>query len=137
MARMIPPEIPAAIRSDPRRSAEIRVFEALKAQLPEDFTVYYSRPWRSRMPNGAMLDGEADFVVASSTWGILVIEVKGGIIDRDGATDRWTSKEVRVLVLSMKYETQSPKYVDRSTCSWSGLSNIPGSQDVTSTLLTR
>ncbi|MGC2660643.1 MAG: NERD domain-containing protein [Bryobacteraceae bacterium] len=93
MARMIPPEIPAVIQKDSRRSAEIRVFEALKAQLPDDFTVYYSRPWRSRMPNGAMLDGEADFVVASSTWGILIIEVKGGIIDRDGATDRWTSTD--------------------------------------------
>jgi len=90
---MIPPEIPAAIRSDSRRSAEIRVFEALKAQLPEDFTVYYSRPWRSRMPNGAIFDGEADFVLASSTWGILVIEVKGGVIDREGETDRWTSTD--------------------------------------------
>jgi hypothetical protein len=93
MAQMIPPEIPQRIRDDPRRTAEIRVYEALRRQLPDDFRVYYSRPWRARLPDGAVLDGEADFVIASSEWGILVVEVKGGRIDRDGATDHWTSTD--------------------------------------------
>jgi hypothetical protein len=114
MARMIPPNIPEAIRSDSRRSAEVRVFEALKAQLPDEFTVYYSRPWRSRMPGGATVDGEADFVIASIAWGILVIEVKGGVIDRDGMTDCWTSTDragVRHLIRNPVAQARQSKYV--------------------------
>lgn len=90
---MIPPELPQSARDDPRRTAEIKVYEALREQLPNEFRVYYSRPWRARQPDGTVLEGEADFVIASSEWGILVVEVKGGRIDRDGSTDHWTSTD--------------------------------------------
>lgn len=93
MARMIPPEMPLDILEDPKRSAEVRVYRALQTQLPESFTVYYSRPWRKRLPSGNVVEGEADFVVASADWGVLVVEVKGGSVARDGPRDRWTSTD--------------------------------------------
>lgn len=111
---MIPPEIPEAIRSDPKRSAEVRVFEALHSQLPDEFTVYYSRPWKSRMASGASIDGEADFVIVSSGWGILVVEVKGGIIHREGAMDRWYSFDragVKHQIRNPVAQVRQSKYV--------------------------
>jgi len=41
----------------------------------------------------AIKSGEADFVIASLDWGILIVEVKGGRIARDGHSDRWTSTD--------------------------------------------
>jgi hypothetical protein len=109
MARMIPPEIPEPIRSDPKRSAEIRVYSELDKQLPDSFTVYYSRPWRQRLGNGSVVDGEADFVIASPDWGILVIEVKGGRVARDGRADRWTSTDRNDEVHSIKNPVQQAR----------------------------
>jgi hypothetical protein len=41
---MWPRILPAGIRAESRRAAEIRVFDALAAQLGPDWTVFYSRP---------------------------------------------------------------------------------------------
>lgn len=93
MARMFPIRIPFHVAADPFRSTEIDVFNSLASQLSDDYTVFYSRPWLGLTPLGVEVDGEADFVVTHATFGLLTIEVKGGRISYDAATDAWKSKD--------------------------------------------
>lgn len=92
MAVMFPSQIPAEIARDPKRRAEISVYERLKNQLGDAFHVFYSSPWLGTRPDGAEVDGEADFLVAHETLGILAIEVKGGGIRID-SDNKWTSTD--------------------------------------------
>jgi len=83
---------PGAVQWTPERDAERQVYEACRDQLSNDYTVFYSAKWQwpergSRVPR----DGEADFVIAHPTYGVLVLEVKGGRISYDPLTNRWTS----------------------------------------------
>lgn len=93
MARIFPATLPTYIRSNPLRSAECRVFDKLDAQLPDTYTVFYSRPWLGLTPDGREIDGEADFVVAHAEHGLLTLEVKGGRVARNTTQDRWTSRD--------------------------------------------
>lgn len=90
---MWPRVLPAAVRAESRRAAEIRVFDALAAQLGPNWTVFYSRPWLGETASGAEIDGESDFVVAHPDHGVLFIEVKGGAISYDPTEDRWVSRD--------------------------------------------
>jgi len=95
MARMVPPTVPGWVREDPSRRAELKVYEALERQFPDSFVGYYGRTWWDFQSSGKPQLGEADFVVAAPEWGILIIEVKGGRIDRDGVRNIWTSTDRR------------------------------------------
>src|SRR5690606_12578801 len=76
--RMIPAMLPAEIRADPKRSAEVQVFDRLRDDpMLAGFTVFYSCEWIGAH-DGLLKDGEADFVLAHPAIGFLVIEVKGG-----------------------------------------------------------
>ena len=90
---MVPPAVPGWVREEPTRRAELNVYQALERQLPESFVAYYGRTWWDFQTRGRAQMGEADFVVAGPEWGILVIEVKGGRIARDGIRDIWTSTD--------------------------------------------
>jgi len=85
MARMFP-EVAA---EDLEHSSEAPVYEALRDGLPDDFIVLHSYPWlRPWRDEGALSEGEADFVVLHPERGLLVLEVKGGEnIRHDGR--RW------------------------------------------------
>ncbi|WP_428939249.1 NERD domain-containing protein [Fontivita pretiosa] len=93
MAQMFPRSLPQKLLCDPKRSAEVQVYEALRDQLPARFHVFYSFSWVSKRPGGRALDGEADFVIADPDRGILVLEVKGGRIGYDGACGKWTTTD--------------------------------------------
>lgn len=93
MARMFPTPLPAKAEEDPFRSAERRVYEALAATLPKSTTVFYGAAWLGRRADRAPVDGEADFIVAHPDDGLLVLEVKGGGIARDGGTGQWSSRD--------------------------------------------
>lgn len=93
MATMWPRRLPASILGESRRAAEIRVFDALAAQLGDAWSVFYSRPWLGETASGGEIDGECDFVVAHPEHGLLCIEVKGGAISYDPAEDRWQSTD--------------------------------------------
>lgn len=90
--RAFPAELPQSVRANPLRSAECKVFDRLKL-LPSTYTVFYSRPWLGLTPDGREVDGEADFVIAHPESGILTIEVKGGSVARNSATEEWTSTD--------------------------------------------
>jgi hypothetical protein len=74
MARMFPPTVPAGT---PR--SERIVFRALSG-LDDDWVVFHSVAWQG-VRHGRQGDGEADFVLAHASYGITVVEVKGGSID--------------------------------------------------------
>ena len=92
MATMFPSGLPPAILKEPRRQAEVDVFDAFRDQLDDAYHVFYSSPWLGTKPDGSEVDGEADFVVAHPELGILTIEVKGGGISID-ADNEWTSTD--------------------------------------------
>ncbi|TWT80638.1 DNA helicase IV [Planctomycetes bacterium CA13] len=54
------------------------VYRALKEQLGNDFVVLHSYPWLRPDRDGALREGEADFIVLHQNKGMLVLEVKGG-----------------------------------------------------------
>ena len=93
MANCIPTEIPNWVLQDERRSAEIKVFEKCATELPDDWHVFYSRPWWGLNERGGEKDGEADFILAHPELGILFLEVKGGQISYDEQKDQWASTD--------------------------------------------
>ncbi len=75
MARMIPNVNPSQLE----HGAEVPVYVALRDQLSDEFAVLHSYPWlRPWRAEGALAEGETDFVVLHRRLGLLVLEVKGG-----------------------------------------------------------
>lgn len=58
-------------------ASERIVYDELKKQLPDSFSVFYSVEW-SRVKNGKMEKSEADFIITHPDYGFLCLEVKGG-----------------------------------------------------------
>ena len=92
MARLVPQVDPAQIDLDPER----RVAEALCEQLPNSVIVFHSYPWlrpeRELNRPGSrnvLREGEADFVIVHPRYGIMVVEVKGGHLKYDPASQSW------------------------------------------------
>lgn len=90
MPRMRPELTDEQLRALPSR-AEARVYEALRAQLPDDALVIHSVRWLYRTRRGTVSEGEGDFTVFLPQSGFLTIEVKGGGIALDGRTGAWSS----------------------------------------------
>lgn len=89
MAKMYP-DVPSG---ELEHKSEALVYVALRDQLAEDYAVLHSYPWLRPWRGGALLEGEADFVVVHPQRGILVLEVKGGEgIWHDGL--RWFRKSL-------------------------------------------
>jgi hypothetical protein len=86
---MIPAILPAEIRAEPKRSAEVQVYDRLRDDpMLSGFTVFYSCEWIGAH-DGLLKDGEADFVLVHPSIGYLVIEVKGGRVSRRVADGKW------------------------------------------------
>lgn len=92
MARMIP-ELSRDRVAQFKSRAEARFYEACTAQLSDQTVVFHSVGWLYRDKSGRVREGEADFTIVSPSWGILVVEVKGGGIAFDGATGSWFSTD--------------------------------------------
>lgn len=84
MARMVPfPALPTKSR------AERRLYQELLQQLDDAYVCYHSVDWLLAGRHGPD-EGEADFVIAHPEDGLLVLEVKGGGLEADPTTGRWT-----------------------------------------------
>ena len=59
-------------------TSERPVFEALRDQLDSKYTIVHSYPWIRSWRDGALSEGEADFVITHPNKGLLILEVKGG-----------------------------------------------------------
>ncbi|MFW6116266.1 MAG: ATP-binding domain-containing protein [bacterium] len=102
MARVYPEELPESVLRNPRRSGERKTYEAL-GNLGSGFRVFYSVAWQARRyDTDAPQDGEADFVIAHPDLGVLVLDVKGGVIDFDAKTGKWTSTDRHGEVYELK-----------------------------------
>ena len=94
MVKVYPEALPNRVRNEPKRSAEVRLYDELRQQLPAGWIVFYSVAWLGRTwENGSPQDGEADFIVAHPKHGVLLIEVKGGRISYSGARRQWVSTD--------------------------------------------
>ena len=94
MVKVYPEALPNRVRNEPKRSAEICLYDELRQQLPDNWIVFYSVAWLGRTwENGNPQDGEADFIVAHPKHGVLLIEVKGGRISYSGARRQWISTD--------------------------------------------
>jgi len=87
MAKIFPEHLPETILSDPKRKAEIIMYDALST-MESRFSVFYSVAWQARR-DGITRDGEADFVIVHPDWGILILEVKGGGVEYHADTREW------------------------------------------------
>ena len=68
--------------------AEKKVFEALKT-VADRYDVFYSRKFVGA-GEGKKPEYEIDFIIAIPEKAIVCLEVKGGAINYDGISDRWT-----------------------------------------------
>lgn len=93
MAVMWPRTLPDEVLRNELRAAERKIYQRLANELDDSWTVFYSRPWLGLTPTGQEIDGECDFVVARADSGFLALEVKGGAVSRDPATDTWLSRD--------------------------------------------
>lgn len=94
MAHLFPDELPNTVRRDPKRSAEVEFYDALRLQLGAGWVVFYSVAWLGLTRNGdSPQDGETDFIVAHPDHGVLLLEVKGGRIAYDGNRGTWTTTD--------------------------------------------
>jgi hypothetical protein len=83
------PEHPRFCRFE--SDAERLLYDELKRQLPDTYTVLYSVPLQVRPDQRSELNVEIDFLVVDPERGLLVLEVKGGGIYRDGRSRQWYS----------------------------------------------
>jgi hypothetical protein len=90
---MWPAVLPRQVRESSLRAAEVKVYDMLAAALGNGWVVFYSRPWLGLTPSGEEKDGECDFIVMHPAHGYLTLEVKGGAISYDPATDQWRSTD--------------------------------------------
>jgi hypothetical protein len=79
MAIMIPSCGPAPTKS----RGEPFIYYFLKEQLTDDFTVIHSLPWLSaaarEISGSKAVTGEIDFLILHPIFGVLALEVKGGV----------------------------------------------------------
>jgi hypothetical protein len=87
MAKMYPERLLDDVPSE----AEETLYLELQRQLPDEYVVLHSVKWLNRRPTSHDEDGEVDFLVVDPRRGLLIIEVKGGSIGRDGVSGRWYS----------------------------------------------
>ena len=92
MARMIPATLPEGVTS----RAERILFPLLRDRLDESFTVFYSYHLLRPNREGALRNGEIDFLVFHQQHGFLAIEAKSGAIRYDGTTGTWYQDKVRL-----------------------------------------
>lgn len=110
MAIMFPDSLPEPLTEYLR--GEAKVFEALKTQLDKNWVVFANVNWHTKSSSNKQRDGETDFIVSHPEYGILVLEVKGGMqIVYHPEEDAWASIDLNMEGNSIKnpYE-QARKY---------------------------
>ena len=92
-----------SIRQDPKFTAEVNVYDALKEEiktLKENLNIYYSCSFVTEK----LEPGECDFIIIIPKFGIAFIEVKGGGIAYDSEKNIWSS----IDRFQKKHEIKNP-----------------------------
>jgi hypothetical protein len=100
MATILPILSESDLNSLPSQ-AEAKFYRAIRDQLPSSDIVLHSRTFVAKNATGNMTDGEADFVLFSKDYGILIIEVKGGGVSHNPETG-WLSVDRHQISHSIK-----------------------------------
>lgn len=87
MAQMYPKQLDPETVSE----AERDLYALFGKHLDDTYTVFHSARWQGLDAKGRPRDGEADFIIAHPQKGILVLEVKGGIVRYDSHRNQWIS----------------------------------------------
>jgi hypothetical protein len=61
--------------------SERLLYQAFRDQLPDEYAVFHSYPWLRPNRDLTLREGEADFLILHQSFGMLVLEAKGGLID--------------------------------------------------------
>lgn len=89
MAQMYPSHGPI---TETTSDAERKVYYALQRSLSDGYRVYHGVTWQSKEDDGSVRDGEVDFVIVHQNIGLLLVEVKGGLIECETAR-HWYSTD--------------------------------------------
>lgn len=88
MCNIFPRHLPSAKRQEINSKAELQFYDECQKQLDDQWTVVYDVRWSD--PEVCIAgNGQIDFIVAHEELGALVVEVKGGGIERDTNTRQW------------------------------------------------
>lgn len=91
MAIIIPRLTDEEILQIPSKAEQI-VYKELVEQIPDDWLVIHSLEFITHHPKfQSHADREADFVIFAPSYGVLVVEVKGGGIGYDKELNKWYS----------------------------------------------
>ena len=94
MVKIYPEALSNQVRNDPGKRAEVKLYDALCQQLGDGWVVFYHVAWLGHTATaGAPRDGETDFILAHPDYGILLLEVKGGIISYQGSQRQWLTRD--------------------------------------------
>lgn len=93
---------PEANLARSKSRAELVLYRALAEQLGPEYTIFHSVAWISRPRGVGPRDGEADVIIVHPSFGVLVVEVKGGRIGRDASRTSWTSTDAGGTVHDVK-----------------------------------
>lgn len=90
MATLIP-DFNKTQLSEIESRAEVKVYEAIRQGLPDDYYVFSQVAWILKNEKQQAKDGETDFVICHPNYGYLCIEVKGGGIMFEAVGEKWFS----------------------------------------------
>jgi len=81
-----------AVEQENGSNAEARIYAALREHLGPEFTVLFSVAWLEKDRVKAPQEGEADFLILHPDHGLLIMEVKGGGVERDPVGPGWITR---------------------------------------------
>jgi hypothetical protein len=88
MARMVP-DLSEAQLAEHEPTVEASVYRAIRDGAPPDWLVFFNLRLVKQSPGRRREHGEVDFLVFAPEYGILVVEVKGGVVEVDDANRTW------------------------------------------------
>ena len=77
--------IPAEINPNTESKAEIKAFKHFQKAFDDSWTIFHSFSMQGENKENKLIDAEADFVFFNKDYGLLVLEVKGGVVNFNGA----------------------------------------------------
>ncbi|OVE69034.1 hypothetical protein CCS79_08900 [Clostridium diolis] len=107
MARIYP-ELTDAQLDELKSQAEANVYKCFRSSLDEKYIVIHSQSYVAKCKDGGHKDGEADFVIFSANYGLLIVEVKGGGVMYDPKIG-WSSIDVNNKVNEIKNPIEQAK----------------------------
>jgi hypothetical protein len=125
MARMIPDRV---LEQEGQSSAEVVLFDELRSQLPDEYSVFHQVRYLERKSSGFNVDREIDFLIVHPQRYGVVLEVKGGGIQHDPETGIWASRDRYGQIHTIKnpfdqarrnmYDLQRELSADRRTAAY-------------------